>query len=65
MFGRKKARNVNQAAHAALEAERTVRTAKAAKLRGLRLGKEAMSPAEKTKAQRNSWAERMKSTPSV
>jgi hypothetical protein len=72
MFGRIKARNLNQAAQAAYEAERTVRIAKAARVRGRQLAKEEsdknaerMSPAEKTRAQRNSLAEQMKSTPAV
>jgi hypothetical protein len=71
MFG-KKARDLKRAARAASEAKRTVRTAKAAKVRERQLAKEAsdkiadrMSPAEKTRAQRNSVAERMKCTPSV
>ena len=72
MFGRKKARNLNQAARAASEAEHIVRIAKAARVRGRQLAKEEsdknaerMSPAEKTRTQRNSLAEQMKSTPAV
>jgi len=72
MFDRKKA-GVRRAADAtAAEAEQTSRTAKAAHFRSQRLAREdrdkiaaRMSPAEKSRAQANSMAERRKNTPSV
>lgn len=69
MLGRQALTSV---ARAASELERVVMAAKAAKLRGWRLAKEAkdkkaagMSPAEKSHARGNSRAERVKHTPSV
>jgi Sec-independent protein translocase protein TatA len=72
MFGRKKARELIQAARAAIGSERTGRAAKAAKLRWRQLAEDIepkqptdMSPAEMIKAQRDSRAERAKSAPCV
>ena len=69
MFGRKRAQASTRAAHEAAQEKRTAQTEK---FRDQRLVREAQdviaarrSPAEKTRIQANSIAERRKGTPSV